>query len=98
MDTEAISGYPFFTDLLSRDGKGVHMAEEYKSSTLIDTEFDVIDELNGAVTDLEKALGKNKELFDKTDYIKFLIKELDDALSGDYTALRRRRFITKRSK
>jgi len=73
------------------------MAEEYKSSTLIDTEFDVLDELGGAVADLEKAFGENSELFEKTKYIKFLIKELDDALSGSYAVLRRRRFITKKS-
>ena len=51
------------------------MAEEYESSTVIDTEFDVIDELKGAVDDIEKALQDNKELADKMDYIKFLIKE-----------------------
>jgi hypothetical protein len=73
------------------------MAEEYESSTVIDTEFDVIDELKGAVEDIEKALQGNKELLDKTDYIKFLIKELDDGLSGEYEGLRRRRFITKKS-
>jgi hypothetical protein len=74
------------------------MAEEYKSSTVIDTEFDVINELSGAAMDIEKALGENKELLEKMDYIKFLIKELDDALSGEYAVLRRRRFITKKSK
>ena len=73
------------------------MAEEYESSTVIDTEFDVIDELKGAVDDIEKALQDNKELVDKMDYIKFLIKELDDGLSGEYEVLRRRRFITKKS-
>lgn len=73
------------------------MAEEYESSTVIDTEFDVIDELKGAVDDIEKALQDNKELADKMDYIKFLIKELDDGLSGEYEVLRRRRFITKKS-
>ena len=73
------------------------MTEEYESSTVIDTEFDVIDELKGAVEEIEKALRGDKELLDKTDYIKFLIKELDDGLSGEYEVLRRRRFITKKS-
>lgn len=73
------------------------MAEDYESSTVIDTEFDVIDELKQAVDDIVKALPGEKELLDKADYIKFLIKELDDGLSGDYEGLRRRRFITKKS-
>ena len=73
------------------------MAEDYESSTVIDTEFDVIDELKTAVEDIEKALRGDKELLDKMDYIKFLIKELDDGLSGEYEVLRRRRFITKKS-
>jgi len=73
------------------------MAEDYQSSTVIDTEFDVIDELRQAVEDIVKALPGDKELLDKTDYIKFLIKELEDGLSGEYEVLRRRRFITKKS-
>jgi hypothetical protein len=73
------------------------MAEDYESSTVIDTEFDVIDELKVAVDFIEKALGDNKELIEKTDYVKFLIKELEDGLSGEYEPLRRRRFITKKS-
>ena len=73
------------------------MAEEYESSTVVDTEFDVIDELKAAFGDIEKALLGDKELIEKMDYIKFLIKELDDGLSGEYEGLRRRRFITKKS-
>jgi hypothetical protein len=73
------------------------MGEDYESSTVIDTEFDVIDELREAVGDIEKALRGDKELLQKTDYIKFLVKELDNGLSGEYEGLRRRRFITKKS-
>jgi hypothetical protein len=73
------------------------MAEDYESSTVIDTEFDVIDELKGVLGSIEKALGDDKDLIDKMDYAKFLIKELEDGLSGGYESLRRRRFITKRS-
>lgn len=73
------------------------MAKEYESSTVIDTEFDIVEELAGTLDEIEKASGSNKELLEKAAYMRFLIKELDDSLSGEYAALRRRRFITKKS-
>jgi hypothetical protein len=73
------------------------MAEEYESSTVIDTEFDVIEELKSAVDEIERDLQGQAKLLVKTDYLKFLIKELDDSLTGEYESLRRRRFITKKS-
>jgi len=73
------------------------MAEEYESSTVIDTEFDVVEELKRAVDEIEKDLQGQAKLLEKTDYLKFLIKELDDSLTGEYESLRRRRFITKKS-
>ena len=41
------------------------MSEEYSSSTVTDTEFDIIDELKATVSDLEKEL---KPSGNKTDY------------------------------
>ena len=73
------------------------MEKQYGSSTVLDTEFDVIDELRQTVDDVEKTCRGDKGLLEKMDYIKFLVKELDDGLSGDYEGLRRRRFITKQS-
>lgn len=75
------------------------MSEEYSSSTVTDTEFDIVDELKATVTDLEKALkpSGNKKIIEKFSYLKFLINELDDTLSGKFEALRRKRFITKKS-
>ena len=68
-------------------------------STETDTEFDIVNELRGALEGLEKAFhqGQKNDFAEKIAYLKFLVKELDDSLSGQYEELRRRRFITKRS-
>ena len=75
------------------------MSEEFSSSTVTDTEFDIVDELKATVTDLEKELkpSGNKKATEKFSYLKFLINELDDTLSGEFEALRRKRFITKKT-
>jgi hypothetical protein len=73
------------------------MAKEYESSTVVDTEFDIIEELTGTLDEIEEALGDQEDLLEKTAYLRFLIEELDDGLSGQYEALRRRRFITKKT-
>jgi hypothetical protein len=75
------------------------MSDEYSSSTVIDTEFDIIDELKSTVSDLEKELKapRSKKITEKLSYLKFLISELDDTLSGKFEALRRKRFITKKT-
>ena len=75
------------------------MSKEFSSSTVMDTEFDIVDELKRTVTDLEKEQkpSGNKEITEKFSYLKFLINELDDTLSGKFEALRRKRFITKKT-
>ena len=75
------------------------MSEEFSSSTVMDTEFDIVDELKRTVADLEKEQkpSGNKKTTEKFSYLKFLINELDDTLSGEFEALRRKRFITKKS-
>ena len=75
------------------------MSKEFSSSTVMDTEFDIVDELKRTVTDLEKEQKQsgNKKTTEKFSYLKFLINELDDTLSGEFEALRRKRFITKKS-
>jgi hypothetical protein len=75
------------------------MSDEYSSSTVTDTEFDIIDELKATVGDLEKEVkpSGNKKITEKFSYLKFLINELDDTLSGKYEALRHKRFITKKT-
>jgi len=75
------------------------MSEEFSSSTVTDTEFDIVEELKTTATDLEKEMNSsgNKKISEKFSYLKFLINELDDTLSGEFKTLRRKRFITKRT-
>jgi hypothetical protein len=75
------------------------MSEEFSSSTVTDTEFDIVDELRSTVTDLEKQLkaSANKNITEKIAYLKFLINELDDTLTGEFETMRRKRFITKKT-
>ena len=75
------------------------MSEEFSSSTVTDTEFDIVDELKTIATDLEKELkpSANKKISEKFSYLKFLISELDDTLSGKFETLRHKRFITKKT-
>jgi hypothetical protein len=75
------------------------MSEEFSSSTVTDTEFDIVDELKATLTEVEKELGpsSNKRITEKISYLKFLIHELDDTLSGEFETLRRKRFITKKT-
>jgi len=75
------------------------MSEEFSSSTVTDTEFDIVEELKTTVTDLEKEVkaSGSKKIAEKLSYLKFLINELDDTLSGEFQTLRRKRFITKKT-
>mgnify|MGYP001047143158 CR=1 FL=1 len=75
------------------------MSEEFSSSTVTDTEFDIVEELKTTVTDLEKEVksSANNKIAEKFSYLKFLINELDDTLSGEFKTLRSKRFITKRT-
>jgi hypothetical protein len=92
----------------SADFRSLNLAESKKDgtfdggfdySTETDTEFDIISELKVALEDIEKAFqqGQKDDFSEKISYLKFLVRELDDSLSGQYEDLRRRRFITKRS-
>jgi hypothetical protein len=75
------------------------MSEEFSSSTVTDTEFDIVEELKTTATDLEKEVNssENKKISERFSYLKFLINELDDTLSGEFKTLRRKRFITKKT-
>ena len=75
------------------------MSEKFSSSTVTDTEFDIVDELKTTVTDLEKEVksSANDKISEKFSYLKFLISELDDTLSGEFQTMRRKRFITKKT-
>jgi Mg2+ and Co2+ transporter CorA len=84
---------------LAKDKIEVFLQGDHLSSTETDTEFDIVQELKGAVDDIEKAIRMSSEddVLDKISYLKFLLGELDDALSGQFEELRLRRFITKKT-
>ncbi len=74
--------------------------EEYEiESTEMDTEYDIIDELTDTLEEIEKSYksSKQKIIMDRISYMKFLLKELDRSLSGEYKELRRKRFIIKKT-
>jgi hypothetical protein len=72
---------------------------DFDYSTETDTEFDIVHELKESVEGIEKVFhqGDEENFSEKISYLKFLLRELDDSLSGQYEELRRRRFITKKS-
>ena len=74
--------------------------EEYElNSTEMDTEYDIINEITETLEEIEKTYkSSDKEIMlDKISYMKFLLKELEYSLSGEYEILRRRRFIIKKN-
>ncbi len=77
----------------------INMPEDHDKSTEIDKEFDMIDELKTVLDDLYKKLGESKtqELPEKVSYLRFLVDDLDDVLSGEFEGLRRKRFIVKKT-
>lgn len=76
------------------------MPDEYMTSTELNREFDIIEELEKTLDEIEKAfeLLETDDVPDKIGYLKFLIRDLDSLLSGENEALRYRRFTIKRSK
>jgi len=75
------------------------MNEYTFDSTEMDTEYDIINEINEAVKKIEESLPElsKKMVSGDISYLKFLLKELDDTLSGDYQNLRFKRFIVKKT-
>ena len=75
------------------------MVSSFSSSTEVDVEFDIINELNQTLDEM----GKSIEELDihgvknSYPYLRFLVKELEESLSGEFESLRYRRFITKKS-
>ena len=68
-------------------------------TTELDAEFDLLNELKAALTQIEDAIRKAEtdNLEGIFSYTRFLLDALDDTLSGEYEPLRRQRFITKKS-
>jgi hypothetical protein len=84
---------------LAKKRKEENLHRDPTLSTETDTEFDIVQELKGVADDIEKAtlMPSDQNALEKISYLKFLLGELDDALSGPYKELRLRRFITKKT-
>jgi hypothetical protein len=76
------------------------MTEEYGKSTELSREFDIVEELEKTVEEIEKAFEilETDEVPDRISYLRFLIRDLDSLLSGDHESLRFRRFTITRFK
>ncbi|MBL7176833.1 MAG: hypothetical protein ISS66_13505 [Desulfobacteraceae bacterium] len=68
-------------------------------STELDNEFDITVELRGTVDELDDELGRLEapSAKEKVSYLRFLLTELEGALSGEHEWLRHMRFITKKT-
>ena len=68
-------------------------------TTELDAEFDLINELKTALTEIENAIknGETDNLEGSFSYTRFLLDALDNTLSGEFEPLRHQRFITKKS-
>ena len=67
-------------------------------STEMDTEYDIIDEITETLEEIEGTYRSGqKDLLEKTSYMKFLLGELSYVLSGEYEKLRHVRFIVKKT-
>ena len=75
------------------------LVASFSSSTVSDVEYDIIKELDTIVDSMEKSLDESDTngVRDKLPYIRHLINDLEEALSGDFENLRYRRFITKKT-
>lgn len=68
-------------------------------STEMDTEFDLIDEVVETIEDIERTLTRpaRDNVSNDISYLKFLIEELNNTLTGEFEALRKKRFIVKKT-
>lgn len=75
------------------------MTEDYSKSTELDREFDLVEEMEKTLDEIEQAFEmlETDDVPDRISYLRFLIKDLDSALSGEHESLRYRRFTLKRS-
>lgn len=79
--------------------KDKELVASFSSSTVSDVEYDIIKELDITVDSMEKSLDESDTdgVRDKLPYLRHLINDLEEALSGDFENLRYRRFITKKT-
>ena len=76
------------------------MTEDYGKSTELSREFDIVEELEKTIDDMEKAfeIAETDDVPDRIAYLRFLVRDLDSLLSGENENLRYRRFTITRFK
>ena len=71
---------------------------QFSKSTIFDGDLDIVQELEISVSEIQEAVELNdrSRILDKITFLKFLVSEIRDILSGEYEDLRYRRFISKK--
>jgi len=84
---------------MTKNEKETNLVASFSSSTVADVEYDIIKEFNSTIDSMEKSLDESDtdSVKDKFPYLRFLVNDLEGALSGDFENLRYRRFITKKT-
>jgi hypothetical protein len=88
------------TSMAKKDeDKELELVASFGSSTVSDVEYDIIKELQTLTDSIEKSLDETDMdgVRDKFPYLRHLIDDLEEVLSGDFKNLRYRRFITKKT-
>jgi hypothetical protein len=85
---------------MSEEEKKKHGAIDLTSSREMSREFDIVEEFESTLDDIEKALElyETDSVPDRVAYLRFLVQDLDDLLSGENERLRFRNFVITRSK
>jgi len=70
----------------------------FDNSKELSRKFDIVLEIEKTLNELEEAfsIDETEDIPDMISYLRFLVKELDDTLSGEYENLRYRKFVIKR--
>ena len=78
--------------------EGINRMDNFDDSKELSRKFDIILEIEKTLNEIDEAFSIDdiEEIPDKISYLRFLIKELDDILSGEYESLRYRKFVIKR--
>ena len=72
--------------------------DDYNRSTELSRKMDIIMEFEKTLDEIDKAFEFDEidDVPDLVSFLRFLVKELDDVLAGEYEHLRYREFILKR--
>ena len=84
---------------MAKKDEDKELVASFSSSTVSDVEYDIIKELHTLADGIEKSLDESDTdgVRDKLPYLRHLISDLEEILSGDFENLRYRRFITKKT-